>query len=92
MTESNGTRAGRILRAGGGIGCGFICLWGIYAAIWPNRPLDISAAIYSVATVAMACFIFWNLAAMAHHMVDGLFTPDLRLQPAPAKKIVKPDA
>ena len=92
MIGTNGTRAGRIVRAVGGIGCGFICLWGIYAAIWPERPLDIYAAIYSVAAVAMACFIFWNLAAMAQHMADGLFAPAMTLPPAPADKSVKPEA
>ena len=40
----------------------------------------------------MACFIFWNLAKMAQHMVDGLFAPDLSLQPAPVDDSVKPEA
>ena len=90
MILERGTRTGRILRAAGGIGCGFVCLWGFYAILWPDQPLDALAAVYSVATVGMACFITWNLGKMMQHTVDGLFAPHPTLSPAPAEAIVKP--
>jgi hypothetical protein len=80
------------MRAAGALGCVAICLWGFYAILWPNRPLDEYAAIYSVATIAMACFIFWNLAKMAQHMADGLFAPNFGPAPAPVDESVGPEA
>ena len=92
MAGATRSRTGRALRAASAVACAFIGVWGFYATINAEFALDLMAAIYGVATIAMACWIIWTLGKMAQQMVDGQFAPNFGLWPPSAKKDEKPDA
>lgn len=83
--------AGRWLRRGSRVASLGICLWGLYVVTHADVPLDFNAAIFSVATVGMACWVTWSLGNMAQQLCDGRFVPNFSLRSSSKKDPDKPD-